>query len=482
VEFALSPDGHYLVMHVVGDAGGELWVRATDSLQTQLLPGTRNADHPFWSPDSRYIGFFADSKLKKIAVTGGPAQTLCDAPNGRGGTWNQDGVILFTPTYNGGLSRVSAAGGVPVVVTKAREGAHRNPSFLPDGRRFLMAANGSDSGIYLGSLDGKGDGKEPLRRLLGDLSSAKYFNGHLVFVRDQTLMTQPVDPKTMEFKGDPFPVAEHVSTGRSPTDELYSISENGILVFQQGAGPRGRQHVWKDRTGKELGPAGGIMNGAISFALSPDGKRFVTERQGLTNPDLWITDLEHSTDSRLTTDVSVNQYPIWSPDGSKVVFESNRPGGVFNLYQRAANGTGQDELLLESKENKIPCDWSRDGRFILYMVHTQKADDIWVLPVAGDKKPFPLLQSEFPKRQAQISPDERWLAYTSLESGRSEIYVVPFSPAAKEGAKPVAGKWTVSNGGGDQATLARRRQGAFLRGARRHADGRRDQGDGNRVR
>jgi serine/threonine-protein kinase len=171
-ESAISPDGHHLVMRLVGDAGVELWVRATDSLQTQLLAGTGKGDHFFWSPDSRYIGFFADGKLKKVAVTGGPAETLCDAPNGRGGTWNQDGVILFTPTFNGGLSRVPVAGGVPAVVTKAKEGAHRNPSFLPDGRRFLMAANGSENGIYLGSLDEKG---VPLRRLLGDLSSGQVF-------------------------------------------------------------------------------------------------------------------------------------------------------------------------------------------------------------------------------------------------------------------------------------------------------------------
>jgi Tol biopolymer transport system component len=335
-------------------------------------------------------------------------------------------------------------------VTKATGGAHRNPSFLPDGRRFLMAASGSESGIYLGSLDGKGDGKEPLRRLLGDSSSAKYFNGHLLFVRDHTLMAQPVDPKTMEFKGDLFPVAERVSSSRNPTDRLFSISENGILVFQAGGGPLGRQHIWKDRTGKELGPAGGVMTSGNNFPLSPDGKRFVTMRGregGVT--DLWITDLEHSTDSRLTTDASVNGPAIWSPDGSKVVFLSNRSGGE-NLYQRASNGTGQDELLLESKELKVPWDWSRDGRFIVYLVRTQKADDIWVLPMTGDKKPFPLLQSEFHKRQAQISPDQRWLAYTSIESGRFEIYVVPFSPAAEANAKPIAGKWTVTSAGGTQ--------------------------------
>jgi Tol biopolymer transport system component len=248
-------------------------------------------------------------------------------------------------------------------------------------------------------------------------------------------------------------VSEQVSPGPYPSDELYSISANGILVFQSGGGPQGIQHIWRDRTGKELAPAGGVNTPSNNFALSPDGKRFVTERRvGVLgrSADLWITDLEHSTDSRLTTDPSLNAYPIWSPDGTRIVFESNRGGGVANLYQRASNGTGKDELLLESKETKVPWDWSHDGRFIVYLVRTQKADDIWVLPMTGDKKPFPLLESEFQKRQAQISPDDRWLAYTSVESGRPEIYAVPFSPAPKAGAKPVAGKWTVSTAGGTQ--------------------------------
>ena len=191
------------------------------------------------------------------------------------------------------------------------------------------------------------------------------------------------------------------------------------------------------------------------FALSPDGKRFVTQRRPLARAgeargELWITDLEHSTDTRLTTDASNNQYPVWSPDGSQVVFTSDRKGGTMNLYQRASNGTGQDELLLESNEQKAAWDWSRDGRFIVYTVRAPKADDIWALSMMGDKKPSPLLQSEFNKRQAQISPDERWLAYTSVESGRPEIYVVPFTLAAKPDSKPVAGKWTVSTTGGTQ--------------------------------
>jgi Tol biopolymer transport system component len=459
LQFAISPDGHYLVMRASGEGGTQLWVRSTDLLQSQPLPGTANALYPFWSPDSRYVGFFADGKLKKISVNGGPAQTLCDAPAGRGGTWNQDGVIVFSPKIPGGLSRVPAAGGAPVPITKTNSAttAHRNPTFLPDGRRFLYAATqslGNNNGIFLASLDPKPDREGGDRRILADASYATYFNGYLLFVRETTLMAQPVDPKTMEFKGDLFPVAEQVSPGGNPSDERYSISENGILVFQTGTELRGRQHIWKDRTGKELGPAGGVMTSVNNFALSPDGKRFVTQRvaQDRTSSDLWITDLEHSTDSRLTTDPSSNGYPIWSPDGSKVVFQSNnRGGGVSDLYQRASNGTGQDELLLKSKEPKSPWDWSRDGRFIVYAVRSNiSSDDIWVLPMTGDKKPFPLLQSQFFKRQAQISPDERWLAYTSVESGRPEVYVVPFTPAAKPDAKPVAGKWTVSTAGGTQ--------------------------------
>jgi dipeptidyl aminopeptidase/acylaminoacyl peptidase len=202
-------------------------------------------------------------------------------------------------------------------------------------------------------LDPKPDREVGDRRILADASYATYFNGYVLFVRETTLMAQPVDPKTMELKGDLFPVAEHVSPGGNPSDERYSISENAILVFQTGAEQRGRQHLWKDRTGKELGPAGGLMASVNNFALSPDGKRFVTQRpaQDRTSSDLWITDLEHSTDSRLTTDPSANGYPIWSPDGSKVVFQSNNGGGfVSDLYQRASNGTGQNELLLKSGE------------------------------------------------------------------------------------------------------------------------------------
>ena len=453
---AISPDGRFLVMQATGDGGQQLWIRSLESLQTQPLAGTTDASYPFWSPDSRYIGFFTQNQLKKIAVSGGPAQALCDAPIGRGGTWSRDGVIVFAANNgNGGLSRVAAAGGVPVPLTKNEgSGTHRWPLFLPDGRRFLYLANGGNAnGIHVASLDSHDD-----RRLVLDESNPQYVPpsfgnpfGHLLFVRQQTLMAQPVDPQNMESKGDLFPVAERVSSGPSNGNNLYSVSENGILVLQAGGGGAGNQHAWFDRTGKEIGTVGAVVRSRNSVALSPDGKRVVIERIANDQSgysDLWITDMEHSgTETRLTFHASTNTNPVWSPDGSRVAFNSNRKG-TPDLYLRAANGTGQDELLFESKERKFPTDWSRDGRFLIfYSVAAKTNEDVWALPVNGDKKPVLLLGTEFRETQGQLSPDSRWLAYTSNESGNPQVYVQPFAPGWD---KPMTGKWQISTMGGTQ--------------------------------
>jgi Tol biopolymer transport system component/tRNA A-37 threonylcarbamoyl transferase component Bud32 len=463
---AVSPDGHYLLMLAGGEVGPQIWVRALDSLQAQPLAGTENASYPFWSPDSRSIGFFTLDKLKKIAVNGGPAQALCDAPVGRGGAWSRDGIIVFSANNgNNGLSRVPAAGGVAVAVTQtAGGGTHRWPMFLPDGRRFLYLANGGrENGIHVASLDSKDD-----RRLVLDESNPEYVapteghaSGYLLFVREQTLMAQPVDPWTLEAKGELFPVAERIQRGQANGLNLYSVSGNGMLVYQAGGGGGvGDQHIWFDRAGKEAGTVGGVVATRRSFALSPEGKRVAIERGGDNQgrSDLWITDMEHSgTETRLTFDASANSYPVWSPDGSKVAFSSNRNGGIFNIYQRAANGTGQDELLFESREpNKQPTDWSRDGRFIIFRsLGLTTNDDLWALPVTGgsqgEKKPIPLLQTPFRETQGQLSPDGRWLAYTSNESGVVQVYVQPFAPGFdKAGDKSMTGKWQISTAGGTQ--------------------------------
>jgi Tol biopolymer transport system component len=455
--FAVSPDGRYVVMRAAGDGGAQLWVRPLDSLKAQPLAGTDNATYPFWSPDSRYIAFFADSKLKKISVNGGPSQPLCDArTNGQGGTWNDDGVILFAVFNPGssGIYRVPATGGVPVQVSKA-ETAYRLPVFLPDGRRFLYLAVGSakENGIYMASLE---PDTSP-RRLMLDESGPRYFPprdgvsfGHVLFVRDTTLMAQPVDPQTLEAKGDLFPItAEPVARGPNPGDYLYSISSQGMLAYRTGAGGAGQQLAWFDRAGKENGSVGTAAQ-IQSFTLTLDGKRAVTARQrgDPSRIDVWVTDPEHNTEQRITFDDSRNVFPVWSPDGSKVAFASNRSGATPNIYQRASNGTGQDELLLESKEVKLPTDWSRDGRFIIYRQQDSKtADDLYALPMTGEKKPIALVNTTAQDTQGQLSPDGRWLAYTSNESGGYAVYVQPFGPGFE---KPITGKWQISTAGGTQ--------------------------------
>ena len=452
---AVSPDGHYMVVSAQG-----LWVRPLDSSQAQLLPGTEDATFPFWSPDSRYIAFFTRDKLMKIAATGGPAQALCDAPNSRGGSWGSDGVIIFAPANgNTGLSRVPAGGGVPVALTKNDgNGTHRFPSFLPDGRRFLYLANsgangGKDDGIRLGSLD-----STEVRQLFPDEVRAEYLPpfagnplGHVLFVRQTTLMAQPVDPQSLQPQGDLFPVAERISRGNSNGNTLFSVSANGLLLFQAGGSAGGNQHVWFDRAGKEAGTVGGAVASRQSLALSPDGKRLAIEQIDGQNgqSDVWIIDMEHAgTATRLTFDPANDTSPVWSPDGSKVAF-AHSSKGTNDLYVRASNGTGQDEILFESKESKIPTDWSRDGKFLIFQSQGAATGlDLWALSLtATDKKPIPLLQTQYLETQGQLSPDGRWLAYTSNESGTQQVYVQPFAPGWE---KPMTGKWQISSNGGVQ--------------------------------
>jgi len=429
----VSPDGRRLAFVASASEGRNLlWVRPLDALSAQQLAGTEGAFHPFWSPDSRFLGFFADGKLKKIDAAGGPPITLCEAPMGRGGTWNLDGVIIFAPNNTGALHRVSASGGASSEVTKLDEArgelSHRWPCFLPDGRHFLYLGRGSilsegeTAAICVASLDSQGS-----KLLLRANSNTAYTQGHLLYLREGALLAQPFDAKRLETTGDAFPIAEQIQHIPALGRGVFSVSENGVLAYQTGSATGNLQLTWFDRSGKPLG----VLDDPAPNAnpkLSPDGKRLavvITDPQ-TGHPDIWLYELARGIKTRFTFDPAGEREPIWSPDGSRIVFTSNRKGH-FDLYQKSANGAGSEELLLESNFDKAPSSFSPNGRFLLYSAVDPKTKaDLWVLPLGGDRKPFPFLQTEFTESFGQFSPDGRWIAYRSDESRGGEIYVAPF--------------------------------------------------------
>jgi eukaryotic-like serine/threonine-protein kinase len=442
----ISPDGRQIAFVAANEEGKALlWVRSLDALTAQALAGTDGASAPFWSPDSRSLAFFAGGKLKKIDVSGAPPITLCDAPDNRGGTWNRDGLIVFAPTNTSVLQKVSASGGVPAAATVLGQGelGHIRPSFLPDGRHFLYSTIGPRAGlggpIYLGSLD------SAERKVLFNANSANalYTQGYLLFLRETTLVAQPFDARRLVLTGDAFPIAERIRTSNSTQPYGYfSASENGALVYQTGAETANSQLLWFDRTGKQIGPLGdpAVYN---AVELSPDGKRAsisITDDAG-KGVDIWIYDVARGLRTRFTFGPSRASEAIWSPDGRRIVFNSRRKGSL-DLYQKDSSGAGNEEMLLESNADKYPDSWSMDGNFLLYeSLGSSRTSDLFVLPLTGDRKPFPLLQTQFGGTgYGRISPDGRWVAYGSNESGRNEVYVAPFPGPG--------GKWQISTGGG----------------------------------
>jgi Tol biopolymer transport system component len=448
---AISPDGRLLALiasHAKSSANAEplLWVRALDSLSAQPLSGTEGASYPFWSPDNRFIGFFAQGKLKKIDAAGRSVQTICEAGEGWGtSAWNQEGEILFNDGII--LNRVSAAGGKPTPATaldpSRKESSHRWVQFLPDGRHFLYTAfidgppHSEDNALYVASLD---SGKPAVswskdkKRLLSTDYKGAYASGthggtgHLLFWRGNSLMAQPFDPQKLELTGEPVPVADQ-SGGRDNGGQRrpFSISENGVLAYPSNLAATSFQMVWYDRAGKRLGTVGEPGEYMLP-RLSPDQKQLAVERYAndFQNSAVWLFDLVRNTASRFTFSSGVNGVPIWSPDGSRIVFNSSREKGILDLYQKATSGAGSEEQILTAGSNVLMPDWSRDGRFIAYEVGTPKSV-IWVLPLAGDRKPFPFTEAGFNQGQPAFSPDGRWLAYASDESGKNEVYVRTFT-------------------------------------------------------
>jgi serine/threonine protein kinase len=446
---AISPNGLTLVFVGTDSTGRDrLWVRSLNSLAALPLPGTEDATYPFWSPDSRFIGFFASGKLKKIEATGGPPLTICDAPQGRGGTWNNEGVIVFAPSNATGLSKVSAAGGDPTPVTRIdssrHEVNHRWPWFLPDGKHFLYVNQTSTTGqtendvIFAASLDSSVN-----KVTLHAGSNMAYVNGYLLFVRQDNLMAQPFDPDKLEFKGDAVPIAQQIQYSALRSKGMYSVSQNGVLVYQSGGGTLPSKFEWFDRNGRESASFGDRTPNVVAV-LSPDGKRIALDSydEQSRNVDVWIYDIARGASTRLTFDQAVDVVPVWSPDGKSIVFSSNRKGH-FDFYRKSCSGTGTEELLSESKLEKYATSWSSDGQYICYSTTGDPKTkwDLWILPLSGDRKPMPFLLTEFNEWVGSFSPDGRWIAYQSDESGRYEIYVRPF-----QGSE---GKWQVSTGGGE---------------------------------
>jgi len=444
---AISPDGKMLAIPARAESGEELlWIRSLDSLTARPLQGTQDASYPFWSADSRFIGFFAEGKLKKVEASGGPVQPLCDSVEGRGGTWNKSGVIIFTPSPGAPLFRVDDSGGTPAAVTKLdqsqAETSHRWPYFLPDGRHFLYFARGRTSGIYVGSLE-----SQQTKLILPSEGQAIYSRagGHLVWWQEGYLLAQPFDATQMKLSDRATQVADHVLFSEVQNVAIFSLSQNGILVLQNGGTLNADQLSWIDRSGKPAGSVPVEQTNLAHVRISPDGQKIaltVGDPAGFNKEDIWLFDLARGVRTRFTFSQSARD-AVWSPDGSRVAYSSTTPAGT-GLFVKSATSISKEELVLDSAEMKRPWSWSGDGRFLAYMRHdaqpTKDKFDIWILPLFGDRNPFPFLQSDYDNGTPSFSPNGRWIAYTSRESGSAEVYAASFPDGAT--------KFQVSNHGG----------------------------------
>jgi len=416
---AVSPDGLKMVYSASVNGRAQLWLRPIASATARPLAGTDGAVRPFWSPDSRSVGFFADSQLKRIDIDGGTVRSLARASFGVGGAWNSDGTILFTPIFSGPIFRITATGGEATPLTQLAAGQvlHLPMQFLADGRRFLYAAIGSPDtdGIYIGDLDGS----QPKHIGAGQVAVLHPSSSRLFFVRQGILFSQALDPAALSLTGEPALVAEQVAS--------VSASGAGPIAYRMRPLPARQQVVWFDRSGKELSRVGNpddVRSGDAN--LSPDGRYLSLSRVLDGNPDLWLLDTARGVLTRFTSEQPSNWSLRWSPDGKRVAFDSAR-NGVGDLYVKSSSGAGTDELLLSTPQNKSPSDWSPDGRFLLYRtVDPVTSHDLWALPLDGDRQPFPVVRTNFVEALGQFSPDGHWIAYQSNESGQFEVYAQPF--------------------------------------------------------
>jgi serine/threonine protein kinase len=437
--FALSPDGRQIVFVASGDGASRLWLRSLSTTTAQPLAGTEGASSPFWSPDNRSVAFFAANALKRLDLGGGAPQTLAPAISARGGAWNADGVIVFAPSIGTPLMRVAATGGPAAAVTALgpQQESHVAPHFLSDGRRFLFLALGSPEtiGIYLGALDGSA----PTRLTSDDGAGVALSSGWLLWVRTGTLVAQRLDVAKAALTGVPVTVADKVGA--------ISVAATGLVAYRTASIPR--QLAWFDRSGTARGTVGDPDGNDLSSPrVSPDGRRVAVSRTVEGDQDLWL--LDGARTSRFSFDAAGDDLPLWSPDGTRIVFQSNRTG-QWDLYQKRTNGLGVEERLVASDQTKVPTHWSADGRFLMYFsIDPQSGGDLWIVPMAGDRTPSVFLKTPFREVYGAFSPDGHWVAYHSNESGRPEVYVRPFvSPgAAGTTASAALGQRQVSTAGG----------------------------------
>jgi Tol biopolymer transport system component len=428
---AISPDGEKLVFVAMSDGRPVLWLRSLVTGEAKPLAGTDGASYPFWSPESRSIGFFANERLYRIDIDGGSLMALAAAAVGTGGTWSPGGVILFTIVPDAPISRVADTGGEVAFVpgSEPGKGGNRFPQFLPDGRHYLyfMAATG-ERGVYVGTLDGAE------RRRLFDADAAAVFvpPARILFLRAGTLYAQRFDPAKLALEGDAISLATGVAIDNTGAPAL-SGSPVGSIVYRLGAASRQRQLVWLDRSGAQIGDAFAPDSAnSVNPALSPDGRQLAFNRTVAGNTDVWMLDLERrGAFTKVTTAPTADIYPVWSPDGKRIVYAGRGTGDNFDIFERPTTTASDPSVLLNGPLTDVPLDWSRDGRFVLFRRQDPSTGiDLWALPMEGARTPVLLVRTNADERTGQFSPDGRWIAFESNESGRYEIYIQPFPNAA----------------------------------------------------
>ena len=440
----ISPDGSTLAFIAEGEGKQLLFVRPLQATTARALAGTEGAYYPFWSPDSKFLGFFAGGKLKKVEASGGVVQSLCDSPFGRGGSWNRDGVILFAPGIHDLIYRVADGGGQPVAVTKIHKAGPyaggRWPHFLPDGKHFLYVGTEGDDfrgKVYAASLDSP----EP-KLIVSENSAAQYANGYIFFVKDSNLVAQPFDADRLVLNGNPVPAAPRIEYWEAKSQGDFSVSQNGVLVFRSAYASPSRL-VWLDRGGKQLATIGEPANYGPA-RLSPDGRTIVTTREDSTETgknDLWLISVQRGIFSRLTFHPANNYSAVWAPDSSRLAIASL--GSRVQIIPANGNGT---PVAASNEQVAMVRDWSPDGRTILVQQQNSSTGmDVMALSVSGKPESVtPVLNSQFDEVLPRFSPDGRWLAYISNDSGRSEVYVVPFPGSG--------GRWQISTSGVQSGT------------------------------